>query len=204
MTYYELPELPYAKNALEPVMSETVLTLHHDVHHKGYVDNANSALKKLEEARANGTDTDMKSLLKGLSFNVGGHVLHDLFWKNMAPPGEGGEPEGKLKEVLEAEFGSIERFKQEFTQAAASTEGSGWGALAYCKRLGRPLLVQIEKHNVNLYPGFKLLLVVDVWEHAYYLDYKNKRNDFLDAFWKIVNFKEVGERLEKFLKCPAN
>lgn len=200
MNYYELPDLPYAKNALEPAMSEEVLTLHHDVHHKGYVDNANATLKKLEEARTNGAEIDMKSLLKTLTFNVGGHVLHNLFWENMAPPGEGGEIEGELKKALETEFGSTARFKQEFTQTAASTEGSGWAALAYCRKLNRPLLCQIEKHNVNLYPGFKLLLVVDVWEHAYYLDYKNKRNDFLEEFWKIVNFKEVGARLAQIQK----
>ena len=204
MKYYELADLPYAKNALEPVISEAIMTLHHDVHHKGYVDKANAALKKLEEARDNGTDLDIKSLLKGLSFNVSGHILHDIFWKNMAPVGEGGEIEGKLKDVLEAEFGTIDRFKQEFSQAAESVEGSGWAALAYCTKLQRPLLLQIEKHNVNFYPGFKLLLVLDVWEHAYYLDYKNKRGDFVKEFWKIVNFKDVSARLEEVLTCKCS
>lgn len=197
MNTYELPELPYSHDALEPVMSKEVLTLHHDIHHKGYVDGANGILEKLETLRKGDEKGDMKSLLKTLSFHIGGHILHSLFWPNMAPEGEGGEPEGKLKEALEAEFGSIDRFKEEFAEAANSVEGSGWAALTYCKKTNRPIVMQIEKHNVNVYPAFSILLVIDVWEHSYYLDYKNKRGDFVKEFWKIVNWKEVNKRFEE-------
>lgn len=199
MGKYSLPELPYDHSALEPVISSGLLKLHHNVHHKGYVDGANTLLEKLDNARKSNEDIDQKALLKGLTYNVGGHILHSLFWKNMTEEGKSGEPEGKLKEVLENEFGSIERFKSEFSDAAKSTEGSGWAALTYCKKTNRPLIMQIEKHNVNMYPMFSIIMVVDVWEHAYYLDYKNKRGDFVDSFWKIVNWKEVENRLEKII-----
>jgi len=140
----------------------------------------------------------MKATLKALSFNIGGHVLHSLFWPSMSPNG-GGKPEGRTAEVLEKEFGSLERFKKEFTQAAASVEGSGWAALSYCKKTQRPIIMQIEKHNVNLEPMFKLLLTVDVWEHAYYLDYQNQRARFLESFWNVVNWGEVEKRLNEVL-----
>lgn len=200
--YYELPKLPFKKNALEPHMSEQQLTIHHDKHHQGYVDGANAILKKMESARKDGAETDMKSTLKALSFNIGGHVLHSLFWPNLAPAGKGGggTPSGKLADALKKEFGSFERFKEEFTQAATSVEGSGWAVLAFDKETQRPIIMQIEKHNVHVYPGFRILMVLDVWEHAYYLDYKNQRAKFVEAFWNIVNWIEVNRRLEKFLE----
>ncbi len=199
MNKYELPGLPYDYDALEPVISKKLLTLHHDVHHKGYVKGANSILEELEDEREDNDSPDMKALLKALSFNIGGHILHGLFWKNMAPKGEGGEPEGKLKEALEEEYGSIERFKEEFAEAAKSVEGSGWAALTYCKNTERPIIMQVEKHNDSVFPSFGILMVVDVWEHAYYLDYENKRGDFINAFWDIVNWNEVANRLEKII-----
>jgi Fe-Mn family superoxide dismutase len=144
----------------------------------------------------------MKATLKALSFNAGGHVLHSLFWDNMAPHGKGGggAPQGALAEAINTEFGSFERFKKEFTQAAATAEGSGWAALSYCRKTGRLMIMQIEKHNVNVYPAFPILLVVDVWEHAYYVDYKNDRAKFLENFWNIVNWHEVGKRFEALKK----
>lgn len=139
----------------------------------------------------------MKAILKELSFNVGGHLLHSLFWKNLAPAkGENALSKGILSEAIEKEFGSLERFKKEFTQAALIVEGSGWAALAIDKESGRLLIAQIEKHNVNLYPTFKIILILDVFEHAYYLDYKNDRAKFIEAFWKIINWKEVEKKLE--------
>ena len=115
----------------------------------------------------------------------------------MAPAtkGGGGKPEGELAEAIENEFGSFERFKQEFSEAAKNVEGSGWAALTFCQQTKRPIIMQIEKHNLNVYPMFNIILVLDVWEHAYYLDYKNKRADFVEAFWNVVNWKEVGKRL---------
>ena len=195
---YKLPKLPYKKNALEPVISEKQLTIHHDKHHQGYVNNSNNILEKIEKARKEGSDLDMKTTLKALSFNIGGHILHSLFWPNLTAPDQGGgKPGGELGDALNKEFGSFERFKQEFHQAAKSAEGSGWGALTYCKKTDRPIIMQIEKHNVNIYPSFQILMVLDVWEHAYYLDYQNKRGEFIDGFWKIVNWDEVNKRLNQ-------
>ena len=173
---YTLPELPYAGNALEPHITQAQLVLHHDKHHAAYVNGANAILERLDKARESGSDIDMKATLKELSFQAGGHVLHSLFWANLAPASKAKkEPEGALAEALKKEFGSIERFKKEFTTAAVSTEGSGWAALSWCGMTGRPIIMQIEKHNVNVYPMFRILMVLDVWEHAYYLDYKNER-----------------------------
>lgn len=194
--YYKLPPLPFGSKDLEPYMSEEQLLIHHDKHHQGYVNNSNTILEKLENARKNGTELDMKSILKALSFNIGGHMLHSLFWHNLAPPGKvGGAPSGRLGDVINKEFGSFERFKKEFTQAAVSVEGSGWAALTFDKWTNRPIIMQIEKHNVHIYPTFKILMVLDVWEHAYYIDYKNQRGKFVEAFWNIVNWDEVSKRL---------
>lgn len=201
--FYSLPDLPYDYNALEPHISEAQLRLHHDKHHAAYVNGANAILERLEKAREAKTDLDMKAALKELSFQAGGHVLHSLFWPNLAPAAKAGkepEPGSALADVLKNEFGSFERFRKEFTLAAASTEGSGWAALAWCGMTKRPLIMQIEKHNVNVYPAFRILMVLDVWEHAYYLDYKNERLRFVEGFWNIVNWDEVNRRLEAALK----
>ncbi|MGZ7043435.1 MAG: superoxide dismutase [Methanobacterium sp.] len=199
---YELPKLPYAYNALEPHISEEQLTIHHDKHHQAYVDAANGILKLFDESREKGTDFDVKAKAKELSFNVGGYQLHNSFWKNMGPASEnGGEPTGKIAEYIKKDFGSFERFKKEFSQAAISTEGSGWAVLTMCKNTDRLFILQLEKHNVNLVPKWTPLLVLDVWEHAYYLDYKNVRPDFVAAFWNIVNWDEVNKRLDAWLNC---
>ncbi len=197
---YSLPKLPYEYKDLSPHISEEQLTIHHDKHHQAYVTGANALLEKIDKARKEGVDLDMKATLKELSFNIGGHVLHSLFWTNMAPPGKGGKPAGILGSALTKEFGSIERFQKEFTQAAVSAEGSGWAALTFCLQTNRPIIMQVEKHNVNVYPMFRILMVLDVWEHAYYLDYKNLRAKFVEAFWNIVNWNEVNRRLEDLLK----
>ena len=200
--FYSLPKLPYDYKALAPAMSEEQLTLHHTKHHNAYVTGANALLQKFDAARKENADLDMKAALKELSFHVGGFRLHNLFWGNLAPAGKGGGgiPKGELAQALDAEFGKFDRFKKEFTQAAASVEGSGWAALSYCRMTGRPIILQIEKHNVNAIPGFTILMVLDVWEHAYYIDYKNDRPKFVEAFWNIVNWDEVNKRLVGFLK----
>jgi Fe-Mn family superoxide dismutase len=199
--FYSLPELPYPPDALAPFISEAQLRLHHDKHHAAYVNGANAIFEKLDTARTSGADLDIKSTLKELSFQAGGHILHTLFWKNLTPSGKSAEePGGVLADNLEKEFGSFGRFRKEFTAAAVSTEGSGWAALARCGMTGRLLIMQIEKHNVNVYPHIRIIMVLDVWEHAYYLDYKNERPKFVDAFWNIVNWDEVNLRLEALLK----
>ena len=196
---YTLPPLPYGYGDLAPAISEEQLRLHHDKHHNAYVVGANGILERLDAARKNGTDLDMKATLKELSFHIGGHILHSLFWKNLAPAGKGGggTPTGPLADACVAEFGSFERFKKEFSAAAISAEGSGWAALTLCKKTGRPIIMQIEKHNTNVYPNYAILMVLDVWEHAYYLDYKNDRAKFVENFWQIVNWDQVSKRLEK-------
>lgn len=197
---YSLPKLPYGYKDLEPQISEEQLTIHHDKHHQAYVTGANGIIEKLDKARKEGADLDMKATLKELSFNIGGHLLHSLFWSNLAPAGKGGgTPGGALGDAINIEFGSFERFKKEFTQAAVSVEGSGWAALAFCEQTKRPIIMQIEKHNVNVYPKFVILMDLDVWEHAYYLDYKNARPKFVEAFWSIVNWDEVNKRFEEVL-----
>jgi Fe-Mn family superoxide dismutase len=198
---YVLPRLPYGYSDLAPYMSEEQLRIHHSIHHQAYVNGANAILKKLDNARRENAEIDIKSALKELSWNIGGHLLHSLFWKNLARPSEGGgKPGGMLGDALDKEFVSFERFKKEFTQAAVSVEGSGWAALTVCKQTGRPLIMQIEKHNTNVYPTFQIIMVLDVFEHAYYIDYKNKRGEFVEAFWNIVNWDEVNKRLEETLK----
>lgn len=199
--FYSLPKLSYGYKDLEPFISEEQLTIHHDKHHQAYVTGANAILEKLDKARKEGADIDMKAALKELSFNIGGHILHSLFWENLAPKEKaGGKPNGVLANAIDKEFGSFERFQKEFTAAAASVEGSGWAALSFCMQTNRPIIMQIEKHNINVYPMFRILMVVDVWEHAYYLDYKNLRPKFIEAFWNIVNWDEVNKRLIALLK----
>ena len=200
--FYSLPDLPYDYRALAPHISEEQLKMHHQKHHQAYVNGANAVLERLDVARKENTDIDLKAALKELSFNIGGFRLHNLFWLNMAPAGKGGggTPKGDLAKAIDAEFGTFARFRKEFTQAATSTEGSGWAALTFCRKTRRPLIMQVEKHNVNVVPGFEILMVLDVWEHAYYLDYRNDRAKFIDAFWNILNWEEIAERFVQLKK----
>ena len=194
---FTLPKLPYDYNALAPYISEQQLKLHHDKHHQAYVNGANTIFEKIDKARTENADVDMKAMLKELSFHVGGHILHSAFWENMAPAGKGGggQPGGAVADMINMSFGSFERFKKEFTMAASGVEGSGWAALAVHPCIARPLIMQIEKHNVNVYPTFNILMVLDVWEHAYYLDYKNERPKFIEAFWNVINWEKVNKNL---------
>lgn len=202
---YSLPKLPYGYKELTPFISEEQLQLHHEKHHQAYVTGANAVFEKLEQARKTGGDLDMKAALKELSFHIGGHLLHGLFWENLAPAGRGGggQPAGILGAAIDKEFGSFERFRTEFSQAAVTDEGSGWAALSWCRMSNRPLVMQIEKHNANVYPAFPILLVLDVWEHAYYLDFRNLRAKFVEAFWNIANWEEANRRFTALLKGVA-
>jgi Fe-Mn family superoxide dismutase len=199
--FYVLPKLSYDYKDLAPYVSEEQLRIHHSKHHQAYVNGANAILQKLDKARADGSDVDIKSTLKELSFNIGGHVLHSLFWGNLAPTGKGGgKPGGVFGDAIDKEFRGFDRFRKEFTQAAVSVEGSGWAALTLCMQTKRPIIMQIEKHNTNVYPAFRILMVLDVFEHAYYIDYKNDRAKFVDAIWNIVNWDEVNKRFQTILK----
>jgi Fe-Mn family superoxide dismutase len=199
MEKYTLQSLPYGYKDLEPYISEEVLKLHHDKHHAGYVNAANALLDKIDQARKANEVIDFKSVLKSLSFNMAGHILHETFWKIMAPANqEKNKPSGEILKAIEREFGSLERFKTEFSETAKSVEGSGWAVLALDRERGSLNIIQIEKHNVNFYPEQEILLCLDVWEHAYYLDYKNDRAKFVENWWNIVNWEEINKRfLEK-------
>lgn len=195
--FYSLSKLPYDYKALAPYISEDLLILHHTKHHQAYVTGANTILEKIDKARKDKADFDIKATAKELSFHLGGIRFHTLFWQNLAPAGKGGGglPKGDFAKAIDAEYGGFDRFRKEFSTAATSVEGSGWAALCYCNRTGRPLIMQVEKHNVNEFPALPILMVLDVWEHAYYLDYRNDRAKFIDAFWNIVNWDEIGKRL---------
>lgn len=195
---FTLPALPYGYNELQPHISEELLRIHHTKHHQAYVNGANAILERLDKARKEGADLDMKATAKELSFQIGGHELHSIFWQNLAPAGKGGggQPVGKFADAVKKEYGSFERFKKEFSQVGTSTEGSGWAAVVYCSDVQRLGVMQIEKHNVNFPPSYPVLMVLDVWEHAYYLDYKNERARFVEAFWNIVNWERVNRSFE--------
>lgn len=191
---YELAPLPYAYDALAPVISEEIMKLHHDKHHAAYVNGANAALEKLEKARNGELEVDIKAVLRDLSFNVNGHVLHQMFWENMRAPQENNVPTGAVKEALEKSFGSVEAFQKQFSAAAKAVEGSGW-ALLVADTDKNLMMIQIEKQNFMHIAGFTPILGIDVWEHAYYLDYKNDRGAYVDAWWKLVNWDDIERRL---------
>lgn len=192
MKKFELKPLPYDYAALEPVISQKILKLHHDKHHAAYVAGANAALENLEKARQ--SNAPVGDMLRKLSFNLNGHLLHELFWESMCPPIENNAPKGKIKAAIDKNFGSYENFKKQFSDAAISVEGSGWAVLSKDNE-GNLFLSQIEKHNMMHIVGFTPILVLDVWEHAYYPDYENRRVEFVGKFWSIVNWEGVGRRL---------
>lgn len=198
---YELPPLKYGYADLEPYISEEQLRIHHDKHHQAYVTNANSLIEMMDKARKEGTDFDYKATAKALSFNLGGHVLHDYFWWEMTPESNASkEPVGELAEAIKEDFGGFDRFKKEFSQAALTAEGSAWATLTYCEDTQRFMIMQIEKHNVNIIPDYPILMVLDMWEHAYYIDYKNEKAKFVDAFWNIINWEEINKYFQKIRK----
>jgi superoxide dismutase, Fe-Mn family len=190
---YIRPELPYEYSALEPHISGEIIELHHDKHHGTYVVGANRTLEQLEEARATDAFAAIVGLEKTLAFNLSGHVLHSIYWENIRPDG-GGRPDGALAEAIDTGFGSFDGMKNQLTQATTTVQGSGWGALAW-DPLGRRLYVeQIYDHQDNAGQGAVPLLVIDAWEHAYYLQYKNLRADYVDAFWNLVKWEDVSAR----------
>ncbi len=197
MARYSLPDLPYDYDALEPHIDEQTMRLHHDKHHQGYVDGANAALDALESARESGDHGTVKKLSRDLAFNASGHLLHSVFWPNMAPESETGEPAGQLASQLEQDFGGVEQFKDHFSAAAKGVEGSGWGILAWESQGEQLLVLQAEKHQNLTAQGVTPILVLDVWEHAYYLNYQNNRGQYVDNWWNVVNWNDVSERLRK-------
>jgi Fe-Mn family superoxide dismutase len=194
MADYALPELAYDYSALEPSISGAIMELHHSKHHQAYVTGANAALAALAAARESGDFANVNKLEKDLAFNLGGHVNHSIFWTNMSPDG-GDKPTGELASALDDQFGSFDKFAAHFTAAAMGVQGSGWAALTW-DSIGQNLLInQFFDQQANFAAGTVPLLLLDVWEHAYYLDYKNVRADYVKAFWNIVNWQNVQDRL---------
>jgi Fe-Mn family superoxide dismutase len=196
MPVYSLPDLPYDYAALEPHYSAEVLELHHDKHHAAYVAGANTTLEKLDQARSADDFGSINQLQKNLAFHLSGHVLHSMFWENLSPDG-GGKPEGELAAAIDEGFGTFEGLKSQLTESALNVQGSGWGALTW-EPLGQRLIVeQVYDHQSNVGQGAPPLLVLDMWEHAYYLQYKNVKADWVQAFWEIVNWPDVASRFER-------
>ena len=196
MAAYSLPDLPYDYGALEPHYSAEVLELHHDKHHAAYVKGANTALEKLDAARSSDDFDAIVGLQKSLAFNVSGHVMHSLFWKNLSPDG-GGKPEGELAAAIDEFFGDFEAFKAQLSAVTTSIQGSGWGALAW-EPVGQRLIVeQVYDHQGNVGNGSGPILVIDAWEHAFYLQYKNVKADYVEAIWNIVHWADVAERFDR-------
>jgi Fe-Mn family superoxide dismutase len=192
---HTLPDLPYDFNALEPVISAEIMKLHHQKHHNAYVTNLNIAEEKLHEAQAKNDVSAAIALLPALKFNGGGHINHSIFWKNLSPGG-GGEPEGDLRQAILDSFGSFDDLKNLMSTAAVGVQGSGWAWLGYNKKNLR-LQVQAcpNQDPLEATTGLIPLFGIDVWEHAYYLQYKNVRPDYVKAIWGVVNWKDVSERL---------
>lgn len=194
MAVYELPELDYAYDALEPHISAEIMELHHSKHHATYVAGANAALEALEKAREEGITQDQaRALSKNLAFNLGGHTNHSIFWKNLSPNG-GGEPTGELAEAIDRDFGSFEKFKDHFSNAALALQGSGWAVLGYDHIAGRLVIEQLTDQQGNVSINLTPLLMLDMWEHAFYLQYKNVKADYVKAVWNVFNWDDVAER----------
>jgi Fe-Mn family superoxide dismutase len=195
MPRYILPDLDYDFGALEPHISAQIMELHHGKHHKAYVEKANETLDKLAESRDKDDFSKLGGLEKALAFNLSGHVLHSIFWKNLRPRG-GGRPQGDLLERINEDFGSFEPFQKQMTEVAATVMGSGWAALVWEPMAQRLLACQIYDHQSNLSQGSTPLMVIDAWEHAYYLQYKNAKTEFFKAVWNLWNWQDVAARLQ--------
>ncbi|RZS66221.1 Fe-Mn family superoxide dismutase [Agromyces ramosus] len=195
MADYTLPDLPYDYSALEPSISGRIMELHHSKHHQAYVTGANTALAQLAEARDSDNLANVNKLEKDLAFNLGGHVNHSIFWTNLSPEG-GDKPTGELAAAIDDEFGSFDKFRAHFTATALGVQGSGWAVLAWDSLGQRPIIVQFFDQQGNLPAGIVPLLMLDVWEHAYYLDYQNVRADYVKAFWNIANWDNAQQRLQ--------
>ncbi|MGW3352924.1 superoxide dismutase [Nonomuraea rubra] len=195
MGQYTLPDMPYDYAALEPAITGEILELHHAKHHAAYVKGANDTLERLAEARDKGEFGGLVGLEKTYAFNLSGHVLHTIFWQNLSPDG-GDRPDGELGDAIIEHFGSFDAFRKQLTTATATVQGSGWGVLAW-EPLGRRLVVeQVYDHHGNVGMNTTPLLVFDAWEHAYYLQYRNVRPDYVEKLWGLINWNDVIARYD--------
>lgn len=198
MKDYKLPDLPYEYDALEPHIDSQTVTLHHDKHHNGYVNGLNSTLKKLVEAREKGDFSAVKALKRDLAFHGSGAKLHSIYWESLCPASKSKEPtSGPLFDQMKQDFGSVDAFKAEMSATAKAVEGSGWAVLAWDPMGERLLVFQAENHQKLTIWGVVPLFVIDVWEHAYYLKYQNRRAEYVDNIWNIVNWTKIEEKLKK-------
>lgn len=190
---HTLPPLPYNYNALEPYIDEQTMRLHHGMHHQGYVNGLNKAEEMLTEARRRSDYSLVQHWSRQAAFHGGGHWLHSMFWKVMAPNGKGGggEPAGAVMDAIRSDFGSFDAFKQHFQSAANAVEGSGWGLLSYRMEDKKLLVLQAENQQKLSVWGAVPILGIDVWEHAYYLKYQNRRQEYIESWWNVVNWKQV-------------
>lgn len=201
-THYKLPDLPYDFSALEPVISGEIMQLHYSKHHNAYVTNLNAALDKFFEASQKGDISAATAALQAIKFNGGGHINHSIFWTHLAPVGKGGgePPQGALLHEIQKEFGSLDKCIEQLSAASIAIQGSGWGWLGLDKALHRLVIATCANQDPLSALGYVPLLGIDVWEHAYYLQYKNVRADYVKNIWKVVNWKVVEERFEQAKK----
>lgn len=202
MPDYVLPDLPYDYAALEPHISGKIMELHHDKHHAAYVTGANTALAKLAEARSTGAFETVNLHEKNLAFHLGGHVNHSVFWPNLSPDG-GGAPEGEIGAAITDQFGSFEAFQGHFSAVANGVQGSGWSILAYDSVGARLVVVQLYDQQGNIALGLVPLLLLDMWEHAFYLQYQNVKADYVKAWWNVVNWTDVEQRFTRARTATA-
>jgi Fe-Mn family superoxide dismutase len=193
MSNYVLPELTYDYAALEPHISATIMELHHSKHHAAYVAGANAAIEKLAEVREAGDFANINRLQKDLAFHLGGHTNHSIFWKNLTPDSQG-RPTGELAAAIDEFFGGFEKFQAHFNAAAMGLQGSGWAFLAWDAVGSRLIIEQLYDQQGNVPVATMPLLMLDMWEHAFYLDYKNVKADYVKAFWNIINWDDVSAR----------
>ncbi|KAH9419747.1 superoxide dismutase 2 [Dermatophagoides pteronyssinus] len=194
-TKVTLPDLPYDYNALEPVISTEIMQLHHSKHHQAYVNNLNVALEKMEEAKSKNDVKTIIELEPALRFNGGGHINHSIFWHNLAPVGKSGEPKGELLQAINSCFGSLDDMKARVSQLAIGVQGSGWAWLGRCPKSGQLRAVACPNQDpLEATTGLVPLFGIDVWEHAYYLQYKNVRPDYVNAIWKVANWNDIEQR----------
>jgi Fe-Mn family superoxide dismutase len=195
MDAYTLPDLTFDPAALEPHLSARIVELHHDKHHATYVKGANTALEKLHDIRSSGDFATISMLERNLAFNVSGHVLHSILWTNLSPDG-GGAPSGPLADALDEGFGGFDTFKRQMTEAAATIQGSGWALASWEPLAGRLIVQQVHDHQGEHGQGTTPLLAIDAWEHAYYLQYENRKPDYLEAIWNVISWADVERRYE--------
>jgi Fe-Mn family superoxide dismutase len=201
-TKYQLPDLTYDFDALEPVISAEMMSLHYSKHHRAYVDNLNTALEKYHEAEAKNDLASMVCLQAAIQFNGGGHINHSIFWTNLGPPSKEADnvPQGELAKAIYRDFGSFDSFKEKFYLSAMGFQGSGWAWLGYHKTANVLELVCTANHDLITARGFAPIFTIDLWEHAYYLKYKNVRGDFIKAVWQILHWRNIEERFLEAIK----